>query len=431
MQVVGTATFGNGVGGRLQATTDSSLGYIDSLNNTSTEWQPLIQRGTEIQFHTNTAGVTPVEKVRITSAGLVGIGTTSPTQLLDISAASSSARIISTTGTNFAFLNFNNTAGNAYVGLENSTGSNFSSGTGAYSLCLAHQGAYPICFATNNLERARIDSSGRLLVGTSSSRGASCLGLIEGVDGGSTKPGLEIISNYTSATADGEPIIALIRSGSTAIGSNVVVANGNKLGQIYFRGTDGTGIVDAASIAAFVDGTPGANDMPGRLVFSTTADGASATTERMRITSDGYMRLASGTGGLQFNGDTAAVNALDDYEEGTWTPSDASGAGLSFTDVSAFYTKIGRFVICQFSLDYPSNANGAGANIGGLPFTCNFNGGGFSMYTTSSVGSIAARNQAPSNIMILTYGNDQDVAIANSALSLSQIQITFMYQFGV
>jgi hypothetical protein len=104
----------------------------------------------------------------VAASGNVGIGTTSPAQLLDISAASSSARIISTTGTNLAFLNFNNTAGNAYVGLESSTGGNFSPGTGAYSLCLAHQGAYPICFATSSTERARIDSSGRLLIGTSS-----------------------------------------------------------------------------------------------------------------------------------------------------------------------------------------------------------------------------------------------------------------------
>jgi hypothetical protein len=75
-----------------------------------------------------------------------------------------------------------------------------------------------------------------------------------------------------------------------------------------------------ASHRAEVDGTPGANDMPGRLVFSTTADGASTPTEQLRITSDRYVRLASGTGGIQFNGDTAAANALDDYEEGTWSP---------------------------------------------------------------------------------------------------------------
>jgi len=69
LQVIGISTFGDGVGGRLQVTTGSNLGYIDSLNNTSTQWQPLIERGTEIQFHTNTAGVTPVEKMRVDSNG--------------------------------------------------------------------------------------------------------------------------------------------------------------------------------------------------------------------------------------------------------------------------------------------------------------------------------------------------------------------------
>ena len=74
LQVVGTGTFGNGVGGRLQVTTDSNLGYIDSLNNTSTGWQPLLQRGTEIQFHTNTAGTTPTQKATIDSSGRLLVG---------------------------------------------------------------------------------------------------------------------------------------------------------------------------------------------------------------------------------------------------------------------------------------------------------------------------------------------------------------------
>ena len=291
LQVVGTATFGNGVGGRLQATTDSSLGYIDSLNNTSTEWQPLIQRGTEIQFHTNTAGVTPVEKVRITSAGLVGIGTTSPTQLLDISAASSSARIISTTGTNFAFLNFNNTAGNAYVGLENSTGSNFSSGTGAYSLCLAHQGAYPICFATNNLERARIDSSGRLLVGTSTFAQTNTYSTTQKFSAaGSAGDGIQL-QGYSADQFN--LAIDFSKSRGASVGTNTIVQSNDSLGNLIFNGYDGLAYKIAARIEAFVDGTPGANDMPGRLVFSTTADGAASLTEQMRIKNNGTINFSS------------------------------------------------------------------------------------------------------------------------------------------
>jgi hypothetical protein len=112
--------------------------------------------------------------------------------------------------------------------------------------------------------------------------------------------------------------------------------------------------------------------MPGRLVFSTTADGASSPTERMRITSDAYVRLASGTGGIQFNGDTAAANALDDYEEGTWTPAWTFSTSGSVTLVtqSAKYTKIGNLVTVQFR-GYTSAISSPSGNaaMSGLPFT--------------------------------------------------------------
>jgi hypothetical protein len=50
-----------------------------------------------------------------------------------------------------------------------------------------------------------------------------------------------------------------------------------------------------------------------------------------------------------------------------WTPNDASGASLSFTNVDAAYQTIGNFVYAYFSLTYPSTGNGANAVIGGLP----------------------------------------------------------------
>jgi hypothetical protein len=64
------------------------------------------------------------------------------------------------------------------------------------------------------------------------------------------------------------------------------------------------------------------------------------------------------------------ANTLDDYEEGTWTPTDASGAGLSITFNNPTYTKIGRQVFIRCStIVYPATANGSLASIGGLPFT--------------------------------------------------------------
>jgi hypothetical protein len=62
------------------------------------------------------------------------------------------------------------------------------------------------------------------------------------------------------------------------------------------------------------------------------------------------------------------ANTLDDYEEGTWTPADGSGAGLTFTVDHAKYTKVGRLVTGQAKITYPATVNGAGAQISGLPF---------------------------------------------------------------
>lgn len=84
----------------------------------------------------------------------------------------------------------------------------------------------------------------------------------------------------------------------------------------------------------------------------------------------------------------ASTNAttLDDYEEGTWTPIDSSGAGLSFTGVAGFYVKVGKLVMASCQLTYPTTASGATAIIGGLPFASGSNGTrtGFVSYTSNA-----------------------------------------------
>ena len=138
-------------------------------------------------------------------------------------------------------------------------------------------------------EVARLDTSGRLLVGTSSARAnffnsvVSPQFQIEGA--GDFERQAAIISSSSTAGFGGVQILAHQKSG--AIGGNTLVASGDALGTISFQGSDGTEFVEGARIEAFVDGTPGADDMPGRLVFSTTADGASSPTERMRIANNG------------------------------------------------------------------------------------------------------------------------------------------------
>jgi hypothetical protein len=77
--------------------------------------------------------------------------------------------------------------------------------------------------------------------------------------------------------------------------SPTIVQSGDNLAQYIAQGYDGASYIQAASITASVDGTPGTNDMPGRLVFSTTADGASTSTERMRIDSAGQVGIGGAT----------------------------------------------------------------------------------------------------------------------------------------
>jgi hypothetical protein len=156
--------------------------------------------------------------------------------------------------------------------------------TGIYS-----PGADQLAIATGGAERACIDSSGRLLVGTSSARTnffnttiSSNIFQIER-SGAAESAGATFTSYNTGA---GAPFLVFARSNSSTAGTNTLVSSGQNCGLLSFQGNDGTEFVEAASIVCEVDGTPGANDMPGRLVFSTTADGAASPTEALRITND-------------------------------------------------------------------------------------------------------------------------------------------------
>jgi hypothetical protein len=151
----------------------------------------------------------------------------------------------------------------------------------------------PTIFTTNNTERLRIDSSGRLLVGTSSAR-SNLAGITPGfqVEGLSNNSNRYIGHIYTSPDQGG-PELHFAKSRGTAIGSNVVTQADDQIGAILFEGSDGTNFIRAAAIEALVDGTPGANDMPGRLVFSVTADGAASPTEALRIKNSRIINIAN------------------------------------------------------------------------------------------------------------------------------------------
>ena len=119
--------------------------------------------------------------------------------------------------------------------------------------------------------------------------------------------------------------------------------------------------------------------------------------------------------------------SLSYYGEGTWTPIDISGASLTFTGVTANYTRIGRMVIASCTLTYPSTVNGANALIGGLPFTANASGGsqgGNVVYTTVATLTHSI-TQAGSQNFSLNTASGGNVTNAGMSLSVNYFQLIY------
>jgi hypothetical protein len=179
---------------------------------------------------------------------------------------------------------------------------------------------------------------------------------------------------YTNPSASDTERMRITSAGNVGIGTPSPSGNlhVSSTGDTYFVLTGGA---TPLSYSFLID----ANDMR---LFTGVGD-----SEKLRVTSS-YLRLASGMGGIQFNGDTAAANALDDYEEGTWTPS--LGGNTTYAVQVGTYTKIGRQVVAHFAVSVTTLGTGSASVVSGLPFTSNFTGnrggGGISYALNPSTG---------------------------------------------
>jgi hypothetical protein len=136
----------------------------------------------------------------------------------------------------------------------------------------------------------RIDSAGNVLIGSAEQTVLGGNGPQLQVQTPNAAANIGVIRNTVNSNG---PTFLFGKSRAGVAGGFTSVANGDVLGNLVYNGADGTGYVVGAVIAAAVDGTPGTNDMPTRLTFSTTADGASSATERMRITSSGNLLVGT------------------------------------------------------------------------------------------------------------------------------------------
>jgi hypothetical protein len=152
-------------------------------------------------------------------------------------------------------------------------------------------------------------------------------------------------------------------------------------------------------MAIVLDGTNGVTTNSGTLISATTigVGGATPSTSGAGIT---FLATQSAS---------TDANTLDDYEEGTWTPSAATGFPSGFTSITATYTKIGRLV--TVSALATCTTDGTTIQIGGLPFAPNHNGGVVSAYWGSNVLKAGITSSFGGYINLLTSGTFSSTAV--------------------
>lgn len=224
---------------------------------------------TELVFATTADGAeVATEHMYINCEGKVGIGVSSPQDILHVNsgAADSTIRITNSASgdTNTDGLTVGISTADAYI-------RNYENG--------------PIIFYTNNVEVMRLDTSGFLGLGCD----ASHMLELQKVGSGSSAP--QICATGFTDDANGGAYINLCKSRGATVGTYAATSNGDTLGIIDFRGVNSSAAL-ATSVRLIVhqDGAVGADYVPGRFMIYTGTNGAAAT-ERFRIDSDGDMDL--------------------------------------------------------------------------------------------------------------------------------------------
>ena len=301
----------------------------------------------DLEFWTKASGDSaPLERMVVDADGRVGIGTTSPAALCHIN---------KTSGTT---LYRASVAGNSTIGLEIvKTGSTTQSWRIVDGQTV--NGKLEFYDVTDSATRMCIDGSGNIGIGTTSPtqkldvRGSVYVGTKIGVN--TTSPGCQTggihavhANNEGTPSFTGGEVAIFQRNYNSGQGCHIGIIGGSSgTSSINFGDKDDAdrGIIQYAH---------GDDSMR----FYTNAG------ERARILSGG---------GLTFNGDTAAANALDDYEEGDWTTvlqgRTTNGTTTNHRTAKGKYTKIGRFVNVMCDIDATVSGGSGDMQISGLPYT--------------------------------------------------------------
>lgn len=360
---------GNGSGGFSSVVSGTDIKTINStsLLGSGDIAITLTPGGSNTQVQYNNAGAFGGSANFVFDGTNVGIGTSSPSYLLH--AAGTNPRInVSASSTGYAGYRASNTSGTFQVAIDDSTGSNYL-GT-AYGRVIYSDGAYPLQFATNATERMRIDSSGNVGIGE-------------------TSPG-------TRLDVKGNGVPLTINSANS--NGNKVQFEDNGTVKAYFGTTSFGGVVDCCFQAS---------DSSGNTRFSVVA--ASGTI--------GLNTQPATTGtGITFPATQSAssdANTLDDYEEGTWTPS--LGGTATYSEQTGTYTKIGRQVTVRYRIAVSSIGTGSTTTLTGLPFTASGNGTGALYWDTSLVAMVYCTGFATSTSIVFYRATSGDFSLSTGS----------------
>jgi len=359
----------------------------------------------------------------ISSTGLAVTGSVTAT---GTAATNTTALTLQGTTTGFNRGRIFNTGGDLRFGIDSSVGAEAVTGSAAYSSFIGSFTNTPFYLVSNSAIVGTVSSTGLAVTGTLTSTGNASFSTSAG--------GVSTIGTATpSAWATGNFKGIEINGGASFIGF-VGNAQTYMISNLYSDGTNYRYInASGGGLYAIQGVSSGAHVWYSAPVG---AAGAVATvTQIMSVEPSKSLSLQGATPqagtGITFPATQSAstdANTLDDYEEGTWTPADGSGAGLSLTTTKATYVKVGSQVTVQCYTTYPSTANASGAVISGLPFAAAANSYGTAAVSTGgAVAGPIIRVAAGGTTGVLFGGASTATAITNAVLSSQFVIFTGTY----